>query len=106
MTLSPSDPRMEAAIIGSTAFFAPLIFTLPASFRPPRTIILLIMVPPRTYFKRQVCTFPKFIIWSRIDTTVFFWQSEKPYIEFEASSVFHSVLLSIVDNKLLHYSRN
>src|SRR5690606_4724257 len=46
MRFSPSAARMDAARIGSTAFFAPLIFTLPVSGRPPRITSLFMEAPP------------------------------------------------------------
>ncbi|GAA0834403.1 hypothetical protein GCM10008915_18950 [Bifidobacterium pullorum subsp. gallinarum] len=49
ITLSPTSPSREAAMIGRTEFFAPLTLTLPVSLLPPRTINLLIMVSLRVH---------------------------------------------------------
>ncbi len=50
MTLTPSSANREAAMIGSTEFFAPLTFTLPVNLLPPRTINLLISVSLRVHY--------------------------------------------------------
>jgi hypothetical protein len=50
MTLSPSSPSREAAMIGRTEFLAPLTLTLPVNLLPPRTINLLIYGSLRASF--------------------------------------------------------
>ena len=53
----PSSANNVAAKIGSTAFFAPSICTVPSNCLPPRTMISSIVFPPKNASRLfRICT--------------------------------------------------